>query len=207
MPASLGPLREALYARVPEDALLKLLTYLPQGEDVLKSHVSAKARHSLARKVWALVEDVLSEIGAALTIPTPASHQLRLGLIEEMARLEREIGGSATSVAAMPGSEDRMVSTAEAAEILGYSRPHVAMLVDHGKLTGATVSAGGHRRIPLSTVWVYRDSQQGRDANYKEAARKSGMYDIPEATYLQAMARKPAKTAVKKAAKKPARRK
>jgi hypothetical protein len=36
-------------------------------------------------------------------------------------------------------------------QLLGYSRPYVAMLIDQDKLKGATVSDGGHRRANLST--------------------------------------------------------
>jgi excisionase family DNA binding protein len=42
---------------------------------------------------------------------------------------------------------DDLICTAQAAELLGYSRPYVAMLIGQKKLQGATVSAGGHRRL------------------------------------------------------------
>ena len=40
-----------------------------------------------------------------------------------------------------------LIGTAQAAQMLGYSRPYVAMLIDQNQLKGATVSAGGHRRV------------------------------------------------------------
>jgi excisionase family DNA binding protein len=43
-------------------------------------------------------------------------------------------------------------ATAQAAELLGYSRPYVAMLIDQNKLTGVTVSAGGHRRVSRAGI-------------------------------------------------------
>ena len=49
-----------------------------------------------------------------------------------------------------------LISTAQAAELLGYSRPYVAMLIDQNKLKGAIVSAGGHRRVSRAAVMEWR---------------------------------------------------
>ena len=53
-----------------------------------------------------------------------------------------------------------LISTAQAAELLGYSRPYVAMLIDQNKLKGAIVSAGGHRIMVRSTVSCRRDRRE-----------------------------------------------
>jgi excisionase family DNA binding protein len=45
-----------------------------------------------------------------------------------------------------------LISTAQAAELLGC----VAMLIDQNQLKGATVSAGGHRRVPRAAVLAWK---------------------------------------------------
>lgn len=51
---------------------------------------------------------------------------------------------------------DNFIGTAQAAELLGYSRPYVAMLIDQKKLMGATVSAGGLRRVSRAAVLAWK---------------------------------------------------
>lgn len=99
----------------------------------------------------------------------------------------------ATGIASRPGVAQRVTLT-KAAQLLGCSRPHVAMLVDDGRLKGATTSAGGHVRILLSSVIRYKQGQAKRsDADYKRAASDAGMYAIPDDAYVRALARRPAK--------------
>ena len=54
-----------------------------------------------------------------------------------------------------------LISTAQAAELLGYSRPYVVMLIDQNKLKGATVSAGDHRRVSRAVVMEWHDRTSG----------------------------------------------
>jgi excisionase family DNA binding protein len=54
--------------------------------------------------------------------------------------------------------EKTMLTTAEAAEILGVSRQHVVNLSNRGEI--ASIKIGAHRRIPLSEV----ERLQGRNA-------------------------------------------
>ena len=83
-----------------------------------------------------------------------------------------------------------MLSTEDAAQMMGCSRPHVAMLIDSKKLGGAISTPGGHRRVPESAVraWIKERevaSKPSVDADYKSAAKEAGMYDIPEAAYIE----------------------
>lgn len=89
-------------------------------------------------------------------------------------------------------SQDRLLSTEQAAQIMMKSRPHVAMLIDAGELEGASTTPKGHRRVPESSVnaWL---SKQGKSAkpgssDYKAAAREAGMYAIAESAYVEATA-------------------
>ena len=88
--------------------------------------------------------------------------------------------------------EDRLLSTEQAAQLMMKSRPHVAMLIDAGKLAGAWATPKGHRRVPESSVRAWL-SEQGKAAttgssDYKAAAREAGMYAIAESAYLEAAA-------------------
>lgn len=86
-------------------------------------------------------------------------------------------------------AREEMITTEQAAHLMGCSRPYVAMLVDDKRLAGATKSSGGHRKIPLSSVrsWMIEHPPVERiDADYRAAAAAAGMYDIPEEDYIAA---------------------
>jgi excisionase family DNA binding protein len=73
---------------------------------------------------------------------TAQSRSARLPLIRHLVDIESQ------TVAAAPD----LISTAQAAELLGC----VAMLIDQNQLKGATVSAGGHRRVPRAAVLAWK---------------------------------------------------
>ncbi len=91
-----------------------------------------------------------------------------------------------------PARVDRLLSTVEAAQILACSRPYVAMLIDSGKLAGATKTAGGHRKVPLASVEAWIASREApADPDYREAGRAAGIYGVGEAVFMKAALRKP----------------
>jgi len=99
--------------------------------------------------------------------------------------------------------KDRMLSTEQAAQIIGRSRPYVAMLIDSGKLLGAQTTAGGHRRVPESSVkaWMAHnppDSEATKKAHYRRAGIQTGLYNLPEAALVARKASKPAKKGAKR---------
>jgi excisionase family DNA binding protein len=90
-----------------------------------------------------------------------------------------------------PNSAQRMLSTEDAAQLMGCSRPYVAMLIDAKKLAGSVTTEGGHRRVPESSVRAWINTQQltnqaDADSDYKSAARDAGMYQVSDADYLAA---------------------
>jgi len=89
-----------------------------------------------------------------------------------------------------PDRADRMLSTVEAAKLMACSRPYVAMLVDGGQLAGASKTAGGHRKVPLSSIktWIAsREAPSGKD--YRAAGKAAGLYSIDEAVFTKATRR------------------
>lgn len=82
-------------------------------------------------------------------------------------------------------SVEKFLTTERAAELMQCSRPYVAMLIDNGKLPGATVTRGGHRRVPETAVrdWIKARDAKSRTSNFRAAAAKDGMYDIPESEF------------------------
>jgi excisionase family DNA binding protein len=95
-----------------------------------------------------------------------------------------------------PGSgkprAETMLTTEEAAELMQCSRPYVAMLIDNKKLAGASVTEGGHRRVPESSVraWIVEREAKAKQADYRAAAAEAEMYSIPEKVFVGTKARR-----------------
>lgn len=82
--------------------------------------------------------------------------------------------------------KEALVTTSQAAEILGVSRPTLVRLLDQGEISYA--QPGTHRRLRLSDVLAYREERQQRRAALDDMIRVSaeaGLYDIPEEEYIQ----------------------
>ena len=128
---------------------------------------------------------VANALHQVLESATPASRSARLQLIRHLVDVESQSVGieMPKSVAAA----NDLISTAQAAELLGYSRPYVAMLIDQNKLKGATVSAGGHRRVTRAAVldWKAKHQVTGKAADLRIAGQKSGAYRSTEADALR----------------------
>ncbi len=128
---------------------------------------------------------VASALHQVLEATTPASRSARLQLIRHLVDIESQSVGidMPKSVAAA----NDLISTAQAAELLGYSRPYVAMLIDQNKLKGATVSAGGHRRVSRSAVldWKTKHQVTGKAADLRTEGQKAGAYKSTEADVVR----------------------
>ncbi len=117
-----------------------------------------------------------------------AARQLRMAMQIHLVKVSNQ-DQYATRVAA--GKPDEMLSTQAAAEMMGCSRPYVAMLIDAKKLAGGVVSRGGHRKVPKQSVlrWM-KAHKSGADKDYKKAASDAGMYSVSEREYVTATRRK-----------------
>jgi len=93
------------------------------------------------------------------------------------------------SIAAGSGDGEETLTLAEVAELLQCSRPHAAMLIDAGDLTAAM--NGREPRVTRASVVAYAQTRvSGGDADYKQAARDAGMYEVPDQVYVEELARK-----------------
>ena len=100
-------------------------------------------------------------------------------------------------------SAEKMLSTEQAAQLMGRSRPFVAMLIDNGKIIGAQTTTGGHRRVSESSVkkWIAENTAQSastKKAYYRQAGAEMGMYSIPEAAFVASKMPKPATKSAKR---------
>ncbi len=129
--------------------------------------------------------EVANALHQVLEATTPQSRSARLQLIRHLVDIESQSIGieMPKSVAAA----NDLISTAQAAELLGYSRPYVAMLIDQCKLKGATISAGGHRRVSRATVldWKVKQQVTGKSTDLRTEGQKAGAYRSAEVNALR----------------------
>lgn len=128
---------------------------------------SAKIQHLLAR---------LDRIGGQPRLVGPDGDAIELPV--ELYELLRDIAGELSrgrGVTVMPLST--VLTTAQAAELLNVSRPHVVKLIDTGQIPHHMV--GTHRRLYLTDLLQYRDQQdQARQealAEIHDIADETGM--------------------------------
>jgi excisionase family DNA binding protein len=128
-----------------------------------------------------LSNQVANALHQVLEATTPASRSARLQLIRHLVDIESQSVGIVVSKSSSTAND--LISTAQAAELLGYSRPYVAMLIDQNKLKGATVSAGGHRRVARAAVLDWQSKHQAPDktADLRSEGQKAGVYKSTEA--------------------------
>jgi excisionase family DNA binding protein len=133
----------------------------------------------------ALSGQVASALHQVLEATTPQSRSARLQLIRHLVDIESQCVGIDIQKSVVAAND--LISTAQAAELLGYSRPYVAMLIDQNKLKGATVSAGGHRRVSRAAVldWKAKHQVTGKATDLRTEGQKAGAYKSTEANVVR----------------------
>jgi len=84
--------------------------------------------------------------------------------------------------------QDVMLSTEEAAQLMGRSRPWVAMLIDAKVLSGATVTSGGHRKVPRASVLKWLESNKTKEMgnkDYRQAGVDADIYSVDDAVFVK----------------------
>jgi len=133
----------------------------------------------------ALSDQVATALHQVLEATTPQSRSARLMLIRHLVDIESQTVGIEIPEPLIASTD--LISTAQAAELLGYSRPYVAMLIDQNLLQGATVSAGGHRRVSRAAVLAWKTKHQvtARSSSLRAEGQKAGVYQTPEAEAMR----------------------
>ena len=109
--------------------------------------------------------------GTTIELPTEVFEMLR-DVIQALSQ------GMAITIA----PHNTVLTTSEAAALLGISRPTVVRLVESGELP--YLRPGKHRRLRLADVLAYRErARRARAAGLDEMVRVSeenGLYDLPD---------------------------
>lgn len=153
--------------------------------DPLKSLAKAigSALGTNGRSSATAVHQVLHQVLESATLQ---SRNTRMQLIRHLVDIEAGQAGITAPVSAPVQAAADLISTAEAADLLGYSRPYVAMLIDQHQLEGATKSPGGHRRVPRASVMEWKARHQVQNpGNLRTESIKTGAYAASEAEAIK----------------------
>lgn len=116
------------------------------------------------------------------TVPLPLE---AFNVLREVAESMRV--GKAITVAPV----DQMLTTQEAANFLGISRPTLVKLLDEGQIPHEFTSGGRHRRIRLQDVVAYRETKRTRRRRALELltadASDAGLYEYVAEDYKKAL--------------------
>jgi len=128
-----------------------------------------------------LLSQVTTALHQVLEAHTPQSRSTRMLLIRHLVDIETVQAG--ITAPPKPAAATELIGTAQAAALLGYSRPYVAMLIDQNQLEGATVSAGGHRRVPRESVlaWKEKHRSANKATDMRAEGKRIGVYKSSEA--------------------------
>jgi excisionase family DNA binding protein len=106
--------------------------------------------------------------GDEFDLPAPA----RAAIIDVLARFAR---GDSVLI----GSVDELVTTSQAADLLGISRTYVVQLIERGVLDAQF--RGTHRRLRVADVLAYGEQRHAERAEALDevarVSRKAGLYD------------------------------
>lgn len=140
---------------------------------------------SAGKNQAALSSKVSRALHQILEARTPQSRSARMLLIRHLVDIESQDAGIEIPKSLATASD--LIGTAQAAELLGYSRPYVAMLIDQNQIKGATVSKGGHRRVSRAAVLEWKEQHQasGKGADLRTEGKKIGAYKSSEAEVVR----------------------
>lgn len=87
----------------------------------------------------------------------------------------------------------KMLTTQEAAQFLGVSRPTIVKLLEQGAIPFEKTSSGRHRRVRLADVLEYQDVARERRRRLLDEmaddAHQAGLYETDPEHYLDALKR------------------
>lgn len=118
----------------------------------------------------------------------------RIELPEELYEVLKDVVGALSQgLAITVAPQHTVLTTSQAADLLGISRPTLVRLLEDGKIPYD--KPGRHRRIRLGDVLAYQErARRGRAAGLDEMVRVSedaGIYDIPEDVVTERLGERP----------------
>lgn len=128
----------------------------------------------------------------ALLAPLPAAQAIligpdgtRLELPGEVFEVLREVVAAlAQGLAITVSPHETVLSTSEAAQLLGVSRPTLVRLLESGEIPFD--QPGRHRRVRLADVLTYQERSHRRRAALLDQmvadSESAGLYDLPDGT-------------------------
>lgn len=131
-------------------------------------------QEALARAVLAFVN---AHPDALLSAPDGSTQELPGFLLAGLGALAEALG-SGRGVDLLDAEADSL-TPAEAATLIGISRPTVLKLIDEGVLTATNVPGSTHRRLPRAEVEDFRTRRMALQQELVQAAddaRESGLF-------------------------------
>lgn len=175
----------------------------PSGDDLMKlalGGIATDVARALGQVLRAKQREKASasDVGHAMRDATPDllegafkrqlfgseadAHQRRIALLHLLTGIEAATLGSAAPKGAVAGpsaSEPEMLTSEQAAKLLGVSRSHLNTLIDSNALPSSRTQ-GGHRRIARSAVLDYQVQMKTRQAkgldDMTAASARLGLY-------------------------------
>lgn len=145
---------------------------------VLLAADEVEAAGESARLLHAAIESGIAGPAVRLLMDDPVEQQIVLprGAARLLADMLVELAnGNAVSLVSLQAE----LTTQQAADLLGVSRPYLVALLEEGKITHRRV--GNRRRVPVADLLRYKDFQDVRTRTAVEAltqqAEELGLYD------------------------------
>jgi excisionase family DNA binding protein len=155
---------------------LKAQTYVGDDADGVAKVHDFLAAHEAAGRGETVPQYFLAGAKAGDQVEIPEEiHQVLLQVIESMRR------GLAVSIA----PQSKMLTSQNAADLLGISRPTLVKILDAGKIPYERV--GAHRRVRLVDVMDYREQRRKEQYDTLEEMRASLDDETPTDDVLRQM--------------------
>jgi excisionase family DNA binding protein len=145
---------------------------------VLKGAVRIEAASEDARSAGLVAEIIANEEpgGALLTFSDGRSVALPASLVEVVRASADELAHG-QSITVLPA--ETILSPAEAAQVLGLSRPFVARLLDAGEIDSERLPGSRHRRVRLAEVLAFNERREARREGRRRIGQALADADLP----------------------------
>ncbi|MCU1453178.1 MAG: binding protein [Acidimicrobiales bacterium] len=145
---------------------------------VRRGVVRVEADVSVVRRASEIVELLAepSADGAVLTLASGRTVVLPARLLDVLRASARELA-SGHDVSVVPS--DSMLTPAEAAGLLGLSRPFVVRLLDDGTIPSERLTNSRHRRVLLADVLAFAARRERRREGRRRVGARAAEAGIP----------------------------